>query len=98
MRKTFSGSIFLSVLPEISKWNTSNVNNMGEMLYQYYSLSDFPDISIWNTYNVNDMSGMFFNCLSVSFFPDIFSNLIVVMFMILNVCLINVSIQLIDLL
>ena len=39
----------LSSLPDISKWNTSNVNNMSDMFGNYNNLSSLPDISKWNT-------------------------------------------------
>ena len=34
----FNGCIFLSSLPDISKWNTSNVKNMNFMFYECNSL------------------------------------------------------------
>jgi len=39
----------LSSLPDISKWNTNNVNDMKCMFYGCSSLSSLPDISKWNT-------------------------------------------------
>ena len=48
----------LSSLPDISKWNTSNVINMSSIFYFCYKLP-LPDISKWNTSNVNNMSNMF---------------------------------------
>ena len=39
----------LSSLPDISKWNTNNVNNMSNLFYRCLSLSSLPDISKWNT-------------------------------------------------
>ena len=47
---------------DISKWNTSNVNDMSCMFSGCNSSSSLPDISKWNTSNVNDMSGMFDGC------------------------------------
>ena len=52
----------LSNLPDISKWNTNNVNNMSNMFYKCTSLSTLPDLSKWNTKKVNDMSDMFYYC------------------------------------
>ena len=60
----FSGCSSLSSLPDISKWNTNNVNNMSYMFSGCLSLSSLPDISKWNTNNVNNMSGMFSGCLN----------------------------------
>ena len=61
----------LSSLPDISKWNIQNVNDISYMFSNCKSLSSLPDISKWNTQNVNDMSGIFSNCKSLSFLPDI---------------------------
>ena len=58
-------------LPDISEWNTSNVNDMRCMLYNCSSLKSLPDISKWNTTNVKDMSYMFYGCSSLSSLPDI---------------------------
>ena len=48
-------------LPDISKWDTKNVNNMSGMFSECSSLKSLPDISKWSTKNVNDMKGMFYN-------------------------------------
>ena len=54
----------LSSLPDISKWNTNNVNDMSHMFAYSHSLISLPDISKWNTNNVNNMSSMFYACSS----------------------------------
>ena len=46
----------LSILSDISNWNTSNAKDMFYMFYGCSNLSNLPDISNWNTNNVNDMS------------------------------------------
>ena len=51
-------------LPDISKWNTSNVNDMSEIFRECNSLISLPDISKWNTSNVNDMFDECINCLT----------------------------------
>ena len=61
----------LSSLPDISKWNTSNVTDMSGMFRYCNSLSSLPDISKWNTSNVTDMSYMFDRCNTLSSLPDI---------------------------
>ena len=61
----------LSELPDISKWNTSNIENMRYMFHDCSSLLQLPDISKWNTINVKDMSYMFCKCSSLSSLPDI---------------------------
>ena len=62
---TFFKCSSLSSLPDISKWNTNNVDNMSKMFIYCESLSSLPDISKWNTSNVNDIFGMFLNCESL---------------------------------
>ena len=50
-------------LPNISKWNTINVNEMQYMFYRCYSLISLPNISKWNTSN-NNIENMFKDCLN----------------------------------
>ena len=52
----------LSSLPDISKYNTSNVIYMSSMFYGCNALSSLPDISKWNTSNVIYMRWMFSGC------------------------------------
>ena len=61
----------LTLLPDISEWDTSNVNSMNNMFYDCSSLLSLPDISNWDTSNVSDMSCMFSGCKSLLSFPDI---------------------------
>ena len=42
----------LKSLPDISKWNTNNVNNMSYLFYECKSLEYLDDISKWNISNV----------------------------------------------
>ena len=63
----FFGCSSLSSLPDISKWNTINVNDMRFMFYGCSSLSSLPDISKWNTINVNVMRYMFYGCSNIIF-------------------------------
>ena len=63
-------------MPDISKWNTTNVTDMSSMFNKGYvikqsSLSSLPNISKWNTSNVFNMSHMFSCCLSLTSLPDI---------------------------
>ena len=55
----FAGCSSLISLPDISKWDTSNVNDMNYMFCGCTSLSSLPDISRWNTANVTNMSRIF---------------------------------------
>ena len=59
MSEIFRG---LSLLPDISKWNTSNVNNMSGMFFGCKSLSSLPDISKWNTSKLEENDDMFKGC------------------------------------
>jgi surface protein len=52
MKKMFFNCSSLISLPDISKWNTTNVINMKKMFYNCSSLISLPDISKWNTSNV----------------------------------------------
>jgi len=52
-------------IPDISKWNTSNVTDMS---YMIYNCKNIPDISNWNISNVINMNAMFYNCKNI---PDI---------------------------
>ena len=71
MNNMFYGCESLITLPDISKWNTSNVTKMTNMFYGCKSLKSLPDISKWNTSNVNDMSYIFVGCNSLIALPDI---------------------------
>ena len=64
MRGMFSGCNSLISLPDISKWNTSNVNDMSGMFSGCYSLISLPDISKWKTNIDKDILNESFNCLN----------------------------------
>ena len=48
----------LKSLPDLSKWNTSNVSYVDHMFYGCESLKSLPDISKWNTSNLTNISYM----------------------------------------
>ena len=52
-------------LPDISKWNTSNVNSLNNMFYECFSIKSLPDISKWNIVNVSNIRNMFNGCKSL---------------------------------
>ena len=52
MSGIFGYCLSLTSLPDISKWNTSNVTNMSGMFFGCISLTSLPEISKWNTSNV----------------------------------------------
>ena len=57
----FGNCSSLAIIPNISKWNTSNVTNMS---YMFYGCSKLKSLLIdkWNVSNVTDMSYMFCEC------------------------------------
>ena len=61
----------LKELPDISKWNTSNVIYIDSIFYGCESLMSLPDISKWNISNVIDMDSMFYRCESLISLSDI---------------------------
>ena len=71
MKEMFRQCSSLSSLPDISKWNTNNVENMSRMFFYCSSLSSLPDLSKGNTKNVKDMSKMFDNCPLLLFIPNL---------------------------
>ena len=71
MNEIFSNCLLLKKIPDISKWNTSNLIDMNKMFYNCRNLSLIPDISKWNTSNVIDMNRMFYNCATLTSLPDL---------------------------
>jgi surface protein len=65
----FYGCSLLSSLADISKWNTSNVENMKYMFAECKLLKSLPDISGWKVKNSTNMSMMFKNCENLSSVP-----------------------------
>ena len=61
----------LLYLPDISKWNTSNVINMNNMFSQCSRLKKVPDITVWNVSNVTDFAYMFSYCCGLESLHDI---------------------------
>ena len=60
-------------LPDISKWNTSNVENMESMFYSCSELVNIPNISKWDTKNLKYMNNMFSFCQGLRNKPNISS-------------------------
>ena len=52
MSSIFSGCLSLTSLPDISKWNTSNVTNMKNLFSKCKMLLSLPDITKLNLNNV----------------------------------------------
>ena len=49
----------LESLPDISKWNTKNIEILGGLFNKCSSLKELPDISKWDISNAKDISLMF---------------------------------------
>ena len=58
-------------IPDISKWNTSNIINMNYLFGKCKNIENIPDISNQNTSNVKYMQGIFMECKSLKSLPDI---------------------------
>ena len=52
MSNMFDGCNLLSTLPDIYKWDTKNVTDMGWVFFNCRFSSSLPDISKWDTKNV----------------------------------------------
>ena len=50
----------IELLPNISKWDTSNVTNIEGMFALCNSLKSYPDLSNWNTSNIINMRNLFY--------------------------------------
>ena len=62
MKGLFCDCSSLSVLPDISKWNTSNISDMSYMFYNCSSLLSLPDLLEWNTNKIENIKFIFTNC------------------------------------
>ena len=71
MNCIFYGCSLLKELPDISKWNMKNVEDIRYMFYELNSLISLPDISKWNTENITNLDSIFENCSLLSFIPNI---------------------------
>jgi len=54
----------LTILDDVSNWNTKNVTNMERMFGYCWALNNL-DVSLWNTINVENMSEVFYHCESL---------------------------------
>jgi len=72
IKSMFNSCYSLFSLPDIYKWNTSNVTDMNFMFNCCKSLTSLPDISKWNTSNDTEMFNMFWGCKSSLNIPSKF--------------------------
>ena len=49
-------------LPDISKWNTSNVEKISYLFKDCELLISLPDVYKWNTQKINESEDMFNGC------------------------------------
>ena len=65
----FYGCFSLNYLPDISKWDIDNINNINYIFNRCSSLTFLPDISKWEFEENTKMHFIFNGCLSLSFIP-----------------------------
>ena len=73
MSYMFNGCSSLQSLPDISKWNTSNITNMSYMSNGCSSLKTRPDISKWKLKENSAMDNIFLGCPKRSFLSSLFN-------------------------
>ena len=61
----------IKMIPNISKWNTSNIINMSGIFKGCKFLFSIPDISKWDTSKVTNFSSMFWGCSNLEELPDL---------------------------
>ena len=62
----------LTTIPDISNWNTCNIEEINELFFRCYSLISLPDISKWKVNKVRDgIKNMFDKCYSLISLPDL---------------------------
>ena len=70
INEIFSNCSSLILLPDISKWDTSNIFDMSKMFYNCKKISFLSDISKWVTRNVFNMNKIFYKCSSLLISPE----------------------------
>ena len=71
MSYMFYGCSSLKELPDISKWNTNNVQNLNSIFGNCSSLIFIPDISKWKFNNKININNIFKGCKSLKSLPDL---------------------------
>ena len=61
----------ITSIPDISKWDTSNVELMDNMFLHCLDLKTLPDISSWNTSKVKSINNLFNDFKKLEYIPDI---------------------------
>ena len=71
----FYNCCLLTSLPDLSKWDTSNVMNMGNLFNNCSSLTKLFDMSGWKTGNIRYKKNIFDGCINlITTPPMIFSD------------------------
>ena len=71
MGYVFSKCPSLTSLPDISKWDTKNNENLSNMFSHCFSLLSLPDISKWDTSKNENLDYIFYECPSLCSLPNI---------------------------
>ena len=71
MNELFSKCKNLDYLPDISKWDTSNVEKMRGLCNECRRIRHLPNLSFWNMKKVKEMDFMFNECGNLYSLPDI---------------------------
>ena len=71
LNSMFAGCKSLISLPDMSKWDMSEVTDISYIFFNCNSLKSLPDISKWDLNKVINIEWMFGNCLSLESLPDI---------------------------
>ena len=61
----------LTKLPDISKWETNNVEDMSSMFSNCSNLKILPNITIWDTRKVKRLNNILQGCYSLANIPEI---------------------------
>ena len=68
----FKDCVALIALPDIGKWDTTNVTSMEGLFWKCWTLIYISNsISNWNTCNLKTVYGMFVGCIYAIYLPDI---------------------------
>ena len=70
MSRMFYDCKYLESVPDMHKWNTSNIKDIS-YLFSHCSLKSLPDISNWNTSNIISLEGTFASASMLISLPDI---------------------------
>jgi len=65
------GCSLIKKLPDISKWNTNNINNINNLFENCSLLTFIPNILKWKFHNKIQINNIFKGCKSLLVIPDI---------------------------